>query len=147
MSNTSRIAIVRSQIQTFLGGLSGLSADRVKLGIIDQDPGDEFFQDLVSNGYFIKIGPGVQTHYSHAENVSEFNIEVVLYFPIPPKSDFDFLAVEDLAFHDIRNALGLSTNYPTSAPAKNIDIEGPEMILDIDSPSGLYRFKLEFYGD
>lgn len=147
MPNTSRAAIVRSQIKTILSGLSNLSANRIKLGIIDEKPNDEFFADLAENGYFVKIGPAVQAHYSYAENYSEFNIEVVFYFPIPAKQDFDFIAEENIAFHDIRNAMGQPDNFPTSAPAKNIEVEGPETTLDTDAPSGLYRFKLEFYGD
>lgn len=147
MPNTSRAAIVRSQIKTILSGVSPLSANSIKLGIIDEKPNDEFFQDLADNGYFVKIGPAVQTHYSQAENYSEFKIEIVLYFPIPVKADFDFLAVEDLVFHDVRNALGLSTNYPNSAPAKDIEVEGPELMLDLAFPAGLFRFKTEFYGD
>ncbi len=134
--STSRAAIVRQRIKTILNGLSYLPTDRVKL-----------FEDLAETGYFVKIGPAVQTHYSHAENYSEFSIEVVFYFPIPSKADFDFLDVEDIAFHDIRNALGLSTNYSNSAPPKDIEVEGPETTLDISAPSGLYKFKLEFFGD
>lgn len=117
------------------------------MGIVDEKPNDEFFQDVAANGYFIKIGPATQTHYSYAENYSEFSFEVVFYFPIPSKSDFDFLNVEDMVFKTVRNALGLHTNYPNSVPPKNNEIEGPTLLLDIDSPTGIYRYRLEYFGD
>jgi hypothetical protein len=147
MPNTSREAKVRSQIQAILGGVSGLMAPRIVLGLKDEDPSDEFFQDIHINGYFVLIEPAEQQSFSVQEGIGTFDVDVKFFFPIPNKADFTFLNEEDVAYIGIRNALATFNNWTNCPTPHSISISKPEMILDTDSPAGKFLFKLSFIAD
>lgn len=144
MPYTSNESIACSEAKTILSALSGLSADRIAVGIKDITPDTEFFKDLDTNGYFVVVDPVDETNFMVQEESSNFEIEVKFYFSIPAKSDFDFLAVQDFVYATIRPALAKPSNW-TTCPL-HLRVSKPEHMLDIDSPAGLYVIKLDFMG-
>ncbi len=129
--------------QTILTSISGLTADRIKIGVYDQDPTDEFFQDLQANGYFVQIEPVKWGEYVIQEQLGAFDIPITFYFPIPTKENFQYLSEQDVVAA-MRAALGTPNNWTNLPCPSSLAIEGPEWALDTDSPTGFYKLTISF---
>jgi|SRR5579862_4574067 len=143
MPNTSVQANARLCTQTILSTISGLTASRIKLGVYDQNPSQEFFEDVAVNSYFVQIEPVKWGEYSIQEQLGAFTIPVKFYFPIPSKTNFQYLNEEDVVAA-MRNTLGTPGSWTALPNPSGITIADVETFLDNDAPTGLYQLSIEF---
>ena len=92
------------------------------------------------------VMPAEMTGFSASSRLSEYTVDCLLYFGFPYDADYDFTAIENIAFA-VRNALVAPEAWTDAPyPTGGLTMSKPEL-LDLRPMVGLYRFALSFMGD
>lgn len=144
--STSREAITRERIQTIIQGVDGLNAERVVIGLKEIEITDEFFESLADDGIYVLIEPAEQTGFSFSTRLSEFDVEVLIYFGFPADEDYTFTAIEDAVYAGIRASIIEEENWTDAPFPHGIKTSKPELAF-VKPIAGLYKMTLSFYAE
>ncbi len=148
MPTTSSEGRLRERLKALADSVAGLTAARVKLGLVNFDYSTEFFQDLVTLGPMLVIKPAVIDGYDQTTKESKFTLECELWFGITADADYTFIAVEEILFGSsgLRVAWSESSNFTTILEPLEMTIGAPEVRTDFKPLVAKYTISLRCRG-
>lgn len=141
---TSAEAITRSRIATIAATVTGFTAGRIKLGIVDLSASSETWQTIVADGAYLVILPAESPGLGNPEGTrAEFRVRMKVYFGITADAAYDFTAIEDIVFA-LRNALALKSNWTDASAPEDIVVLPPRPKKNLKPLVYMYELQAAF---
>ena len=141
-----KISNIRNQIKTVLSTITGLTADRIKLGyIVFDESGADFLNDLAKKGLFVAIHNGHISNYEIGKYLGDIELDIKLYMGFDKNADNDFIDVEDV-IEKMIHALSLQSNFLGIANTlKSLSVQPSLLSTDNEVITKSYVFSLVYY--
>lgn len=130
--------------------------DRIVLGVPNFDANVDFFANLSPRGPFVVIMPARQANWNAQNRHYEIHVEVRIYFALPADKTNDFMAIEDLVYGEIFQAVAAIASWNVGVGLNPTGIPAPDVPYNEDGPTidpsrkplpGMYSLTFSFFGN